>query len=149
MTIFTVPYRSRNPGHDGRTTRRGREWRTYRFEGKPTDPSRRPPQIAPYHLRLDWQLWFAAMRPTPRRQPWFYRLLVKLLERDARTESLLAEVPFEDGERPTHVRAIRYRYRYTTPEERKETGEWWHRERVGTYVHPVGLADLRTRAPAA
>ncbi|SDR34752.1 lipase maturation factor family protein [Natronobacterium texcoconense] len=125
------------------------EWRTYRFEGKPTDPSRRPPQIAPYHLRLDWQLWFAAMRPTPRRQPWFYRLLVKLLERDERTESLLAEVPFEDGEQPTHARAIRYRYQYTTPEEREETGDWWRRERVGTYVHPVSLEELRTRAPAA
>ncbi|ELZ05108.1 lipase maturation factor family protein [Natrialba aegyptia] len=122
-------------------------WREYRFKGKPTDPERRPPQIAPYHLRLDWQLWFAAMAPTPRRHPWFLRFLGKLLEGDAETLSLLAEDPFAGSERPAHVRAVRYRYRYTTPEERAETGRWWHRERVSSYVHPVSLTDVRRRAP--
>src|SRR5207244_3850321 len=34
-------------------------WREYEFRGKPTDPRRRPPQWAPYHLRLDWLMWFA------------------------------------------------------------------------------------------
>ncbi|MFC6767779.1 lipase maturation factor family protein [Natrinema soli] len=120
------------------------EWRSYRFKGKPTDPERRPPQVAPYHLRLDWQLWFAAMSPTPRRSPWFPRFLGKLLEADAETLALLAEDPF-DGESPTHVRAVRYRYRYTTPEERSESGRWWSRERVGTYVQPVSLEELRGR----
>ncbi len=38
-------------------------WREYEFKGKPGDPTRRPPQIAPYHLRLAWQMWFAAMGP--------------------------------------------------------------------------------------
>ncbi|QSX00266.1 lipase maturation factor family protein [Haloterrigena alkaliphila] len=124
------------------------KWQTYRFTGKPTDLERRPPQIAPYHLRLDWQLWFAAMAPSPRRSPWFTRLLAKLLEEDEQTRTLLAEDPFEGREAsPTHVRAIRYRYRYTTPEERAETGRWWERERVGTYVAPTSLEDLRLRGP--
>ena len=35
-------------------------WREYEFKGKPGDPQRRPPQLAPYHLRLDWLMWFAA-----------------------------------------------------------------------------------------
>jgi hypothetical protein len=122
------------------------EWQPYRFEGKPTDPERRPPQVAPYHLRLDWQLWFAAMSPTPRRSPWVLRFLVKLLEADAATLDLLAGDPF-DGEPPAHVRAVRYRYRYTTPEERAASGRWWSRERVGTYVHPVSLEELRGREP--
>ncbi|WP_226004297.1 lipase maturation factor family protein [Natrinema salinisoli] len=122
------------------------EWHSYRFKGKPTDPERRPPQVAPYHLRLDWQLWFAAMSPSPRRSPWFRRLLVKLLEADDETFDLLAAAPF-DGEPPTHVRAIRYRYRYTTPEQRAASGRWWSRERVGTYVHPVSLEELRSRDP--
>ncbi|WP_339105764.1 lipase maturation factor family protein [Haloterrigena salinisoli] len=124
------------------------EWRTYRFKGKPTDLERRPPQIAPYHLRLDWQLWFAAMAPSPRRSPWFTRLLAKLLEEDEGTRSLLAEDPFSEREEsPTHIRAVRYRYRYTTPEERDETGRWWNRERVGTYVAPASLEELRLRGP--
>ncbi|ELY94113.1 lipase maturation factor family protein [Natrialba taiwanensis] len=122
-------------------------WREYRFKGKPTDPERRPPQIAPYHLRLDWQLWFAAMAPTPRRHPWFLRFLGKLLAGDQETLALLAADPFADSEGPAHVRAVRYRYRYTTPEERAETGRWWYRERVGSYVRPVSLTDVRQRAP--
>jgi hypothetical protein len=120
------------------------EWKTYRFPGKPTDPGRRPPQIAPYHLRLDWQLWFAAMSRTPRR-PWFGRLLAKLLEGDEAVRSLLAADPFPEDP-PEHVRALRYRYRFTTPAERAETGDWWQRERVGRYVGPVSREELRTGA---
>src|SRR5439155_18020632 len=30
------------------------EWKEYEFKGKPGDPRRRPPQVAPYHLRRDW-----------------------------------------------------------------------------------------------
>mgnify|MGYP000020459943 CR=1 FL=1 len=117
------------------------EWRTYRFTGKPTDPGRRPRQIAPYHLRLDWQLWFAAMRRTPRRIPWFTRFLDKLLAGDDATIALLADDPF-DGEAPTYVRVDRYRYRYTTPEERAESGDWWVRERENTYVPPVSAEEI-------
>src|SRR5262249_51408587 len=32
-------------------------WHEYEFKGKPGNPMRRPPQVAPYHLRLDWLLW--------------------------------------------------------------------------------------------
>ena len=37
------------------------EWREYSFKGLPVDPAKMPPQVAPYQLRLDWQMWFAAM----------------------------------------------------------------------------------------
>jgi hypothetical protein len=117
------------------------DWATYEFKGQPVDPGERPPQWAPYHLRLDWQLWFAAMSPSPRRHPWFLRLLEKLLAGEEATLGLLAGNPFPE-EPPRYVRAVRYRYRYTTPEERRETGRWWHRERVGTYVRPVSTEDL-------
>ena len=48
-------------------------WREYEFKGKPGDPRRRPRQVAPYHLRLDWLMWFAAMQ-SPLQHPWFLRL---------------------------------------------------------------------------
>jgi len=123
------------------------DWETYEFPGKPTAVSERPPQWAPYHLRLDWQLWFAAMGSL-RRNPWFLRFLAKLLEADAATLSLLRTDPF-DGDAPTHVRALRYRYRYTTPAERRESGDWWRRERVGTYVEPVSRDSRRLRRALA
>ena len=118
------------------------KWEPYEFPGKPTDPSQRPRQVAPYHLRLDWQLWFAAMRPSPRQSPWFPALLARLLDADEATLSLVDTDPF-DGEPPTYVRAVRYRYRFTTPAERRETGRWWTRERVGSYVDPVSREELR------
>ena len=33
------------------------EWREYEFKGKPGDPHRIR-EAAPYHLRLDWLMWF-------------------------------------------------------------------------------------------
>lgn len=121
------------------------DWREYRFKGQPVDPGERPPQWAPYHLRLDWQLWFAAMRPQPTaRQRWLFALLKKLLAGDAATLGLLKGAPFDDP--PEQLRVLRYRYRYTTPDERAETGDWWRREGVGVYVPPLSLEDLRQGA---
>ena len=125
------------------------DWTAYEFEGQPVRTDERPTQWTPYHLRLDWQLWFAAMRPRPgRRQRWFLSFLEALLEGDDDTLSLLARDPF-DGDPPEKVRAVRYRYRFTTPEERDETGEWWTRERVGIYVPPASRSDLRSGARGA
>jgi hypothetical protein len=119
-------------------------WETYEFPGKPTDPSARPPQVAPYHYRLDWQLWFAAMSPTPQRHPWVVHLVAKLLDGDAAITSLLERDPFPEAP-PSHVRILRYRYRFTDPDERRERGRWWARERVGTYLGPVARDDPRLR----
>ncbi|WP_341854693.1 lipase maturation factor family protein [Brachybacterium sp. GPGPB12] len=44
-------------------------WQAYEFRGKPGDLRRPPRQVAPYHLRLDWQMWFLAARPGA--EPWF------------------------------------------------------------------------------
>jgi len=127
--------RAANPSED--------DWQAYEHKGQPVRTDERPPQWAPYHLRLDWQLWFAAMRPQPsRRQRWFGGLLAKLFANDPATLSLLASNPFPD-EPPEQLRVLRYRYRFTTPDERAETGEWWRRERVGTYVGPLSQADLQ------
>ena len=41
-------------------------WKEYGFKGKPGDPHRLPRQWAPYHLRLDWLMWFAALSPALR-----------------------------------------------------------------------------------
>jgi hypothetical protein len=112
-------------------------WREYDFKGKPGDPMRRAMQIAPYHLRLDWLMWFAAMS-TPAEHPWFAALLDRLLEGDPGILALLATNPFP-GRPPAYVRAVYYEYRFTTPDERRKTGAWWHRDFVGLYYPPVTL----------
>jgi hypothetical protein len=112
-------------------------WREYQFKAKPGDVRRRPPQYAPYHLRLDWLMWFAAMS-SPMYHPWFVPLVVKLLEADPATLGLLRTDPF-GGARPRFIRATLYLYRFTTPRERRESRAWWVRSRVGEYLRPVSL----------
>ena len=112
-------------------------WKAYEFKGKPGDPGRLPPQVAPYHLRLDWLMWFAAMS-SPAGHPWFTPLLARLLHNDRPTLKLLRRNPFPDAP-PVFVRARLYRYRFSTPAERRAMGAWWVRELVGDYLPPVRL----------
>lgn len=111
------------------------KWQEYEFKGKPGDPGRRPPIVSPYHLRLDWQMWFAAMSRTYRRHPWFEPLVIKLLQNDEAVLSLLRNNPFPEKP-PAHIRARLFHYRYTTPKERKQTGKWWKREYGHNYMPP-------------
>jgi hypothetical protein len=112
-------------------------WKSYEFKGKPGDPFQRPPQVAPYHMRLDWLMWFEAMAPAPQ-SGWFFNLLGKLLRGDPQTLSLLRLNPFPEAP-PRFLRAQYYLYRFTTPVERRETGRWWDRQLVGTFYGPVSL----------
>lgn len=127
-------------GTDGDPALPETRWKEYEFKGKPGDPLRRPPQISPYHLRLDWLMWFAAMSPSPDpyRYPWFVPFVRKLLEGDREVLALLRTNPFPDKP-PRFVRAGRWEYRFTTPAERRATGAWWTRERVGEYLPPASL----------
>ena len=125
-------------GTDDETVTSSTKWREYEFKGKPGDPSRRPPQIAPYHLRLDWLMWFEAFAPRPQNE-WFIAVLQRLLRGDPATLSLLATNPFPDRP-PRFLRARYYRYWFTTPEERRQTGRWWNRQLAGEYVPVITLA---------
>jgi len=113
------------------------QWRAYEFRGKPTATDRMPPQVAPYHLRLDWLMWFAAMGDYSDNL-WFVRFMGKLLQGDAGTLSLLRENPFPQGA-PRYVRAQLYRYQFTMPEERRKTGQWWKRTFARPYFPVVSL----------
>ena len=116
------------------------KWKEYEFKAKPGNPKRRPCQIAPYHLRLDWLMWFAAMLPVYDylQHPWFIMLVQKLLQNDASTLKLLAGNPFPDG--PKVIRARLYRYRLATGKERRDTGQWWIRSLAGEYLPPVSMS---------
>ncbi|MFC9994855.1 lipase maturation factor family protein [Nocardia sp. NPDC127526] len=120
-------------------------WEEYGFKGKPGAPQRMPRQWAPYHLRLDWLMWFAAISPSYAR-PWLGAFLHRLLENDPDTLRLLRTNPFRDAP-PRHVRALLYRYRFTTMHELRHQHAWWHRSLVGEYVPPLSL-DSAVFGPA-
>jgi Lipase maturation factor len=125
-------------GTDDPTPGPGAVWREYQFKAKPGDPRRRPRQVAPYHLRLDWLAWFAAMSSAGA-HPWLVTLATRLLEGDPATRRLLGRPdPFPDRP-PALVRARLYHYRFTTPAERRQTGAWWSRELLGEYLPPLRL----------
>ncbi|PYK11185.1 MAG: hypothetical protein DME61_01375 [Verrucomicrobia bacterium] len=109
------------------------EWREYEFKGKPSDVNRRPCIVSPYHWRLDWQMWFAAMSP-PDLHPWIFALVQRLLEGEKRILRLFARNPFPNAP-PKFIRADWYRYRFTKPGERG----WWTRTYVGEYLPPATL----------
>jgi hypothetical protein len=120
-------------------------WQEYEFRGKPGDPGRLPPQVAPYHLRLDWLMWFAAMSPAPR-DAWITTLATRLLEGNRDVLGLLKTTPFPDRP-PRFVRARYYRYRFTTPDERARSGAWWKRDLAGEYLPAVKIPGVVLQKP--
>ncbi|MET7733117.1 lipase maturation factor family protein [Streptomyces sp. NPDC005402] len=120
--------------------RRDSEWKEYEFKGKPGDPRRWPRQFAPYHLRLDWMMWFAALSPAYA-GAWFGTMVERLLENDPATLRLLRHSPFPADSPPRHVRARLFRYRYTTWRELRETGACWERTYVREFLPPTRLAQ--------
>jgi len=114
-------------------------WKDYPYQALPTALNRRPPQIAPYQPRLDWQMWFAAMG-TPDQYSWTLNLIWKLLHNDPGALSLLGPNPFPD--KPPHsIRAELYDYSFAQPGNLE--GNWWKREDKGPWLPPFSAADPR------
>jgi hypothetical protein len=120
-------------GTDAEVPDANAEWREYEFKGKPGDVNRRPCIVSPYHWRLDWQMWFAAMSP-PEFHPWIFEFVEKLLEGEKRILRLFAHNPFPNAP-PRFIRADWYRYSFTKPGE----GSWWTRTYAGEYLPPMAL----------
>ncbi|MEU4597886.1 lipase maturation factor family protein [Nocardia sp. NPDC023988] len=110
-------------------------WREYAFKGKPGDPRRMPRQFAPYHLRLDWLMWFAAISPAYARS-WALPLAARLLRNDPDTLRLLGPNPFPDAP-PHYVRAHLYEYEFSAPAELFGQRIWWRRTLIGEFLPPL------------
>lgn len=141
--ITRIRYEVIVEGTDEPVVTESTRWREYEFKGKPGATGRMPPQVAPYHLRLDWLMWFAAMGDFPQ-YPWFVHFVGKLLEGDPATLSLLRTNPFPDAP-PRYVRAQLYEYHFTSPGERARTGQWWRREFVRPWFPAVSLQTVGFR----
>jgi hypothetical protein len=112
----------------------GIRWRSYELRYKPGAVDRRPRFVAPFHPRLDWQLWFAALDPVGS-LGWLQALADRLRTGVPEVLALFRGNPFP-GTPPRFVRAVLYDYRFSTAEERRRTGVWWVREPEGAI--PLG-----------
>ncbi len=115
--------------HDGST------WLAYEFRWKPGRLDRAPRFVAPHQPRLDWEMWFAALRGC-RRSPWFPRFAKRLLEGSEPVLGLLASNPFPEAP-PRELRSTVYRYRFASAQLRRRTGRWWTREEPGVPLCPT------------
>ena len=110
-------------------------WQEYDFWCKPGPIDEPPCLITPYHYRVDWQIWFAAMSE-PRKHLWLVHLVYKLLAGED-VGVFFEHNPFPDAP-PRWVRISLYRYEFT--DDLSEG--WWRRERQKTWFGPVGASDL-------
>jgi len=106
-------------------------WSAYELPCKPGDLARRPCLLGPYHLRLDWLIWFAAMHDEPR-DPWVLHVVWKLLDGDRAIRRLLAVDPF-DGAAPRWVRIRRFVYHL----EPYRSATWWTRDQEQLWLRPL------------
>ncbi|MGW0601192.1 lipase maturation factor family protein [Streptomyces sp. NPDC002776] len=144
-SVSRVRYEVVIEGTDEDVPREDSDWREYEFKGKPGDPRHWPRQFAPYHLRLDWMMWFAALSPAYA-GAWFGTLVERLLENDPATLKLLRRSPFPPDAPPRYIRARLFRYRFTTWRELRETGACWDRTYVREYLPPTRLAGVSHRS---
>ncbi|MCP3666258.1 MAG: lipase maturation factor family protein [Gammaproteobacteria bacterium] len=109
----------------------GAVWKPYLFRYKPDLLDKTPAIIIPHQPRLDWMIWFVP----PRNQEmkiWFDRFMWQLSQNQPQVTGLLKHNPFEESP-PRYLRVQVFRYHFTTPEEREQTGNWWKAEYLGAF----------------
>ena len=124
---------------------RNGEWKEYEFKGKPGSIQRVPGVFAPYHLRLDWPMWFLPFSVKVSENkihlwgywPWFINFVMKLLMSDIKTLKLITHDPWH-GERPERIRALFYQYHFTPHGEKNI----WDRKLIDEYLPPLALKDM-------
>ena len=116
-------------------------WREYPFRWKPGSVNARPSFVAPYHPRLDWQMWFAALSPFGNDR-WYLAFCRALLHGSPSVRALMGRDP-HPGAPPRFVRSIAYDYHFSDDATRRATGAWWTRRELGPYGPALALVDGR------
>lgn len=105
----------------------GNTYLPYKFYFKPGPADRPPPIVAPYMPRLDWQMWFEALRAESGAEAsyWFCNFMQGLKNNQAPLTFLIQENPFAGKEGPRYLRATLKQYRFNSPPEILRTGLYW------------------------
>ena len=117
----------------------GIEWKAYEFKYRPGDPDQPPPIVIPYQPRLDWMVWFIPLHP--KHIGWFDHFLQALLDNEPDVTALLGHNPFSE-QPPRFVRVSAWHYRFTSPQQREMTGNWWQRVYLGAFAPLPGMHKI-------
>lgn len=141
----------------------GITWMELELPCKPGNVKRRPCFCAPYHYRLDWNIWFIGFKPhesmLQRRERWMFELIHKILKNntkdndsdrpwlallDGSAVDLLQQNPMK------YAKVDMYRYKMANPLwviiRELLNGEdviWWTREFEEKLIRPVQLHNGR------
>jgi len=129
--LFRVMTTTR-PGMRVQLSADGQTWVDCDFRWQVDRLDEAPGFVQPHMPRLDWQLWFEALRWEPQAlsrrvvsaSPWFLRFMQRLLDAEPAVLGLLARDPL-DGRPPQAVRACVVEHAFSTPAEREASGAWW------------------------
>ncbi|XP_069065922.1 lipase maturation factor 1 isoform X2 [Pleurodeles waltl] len=122
----------------------GAVWEEYEFRCKPGDLKRSPCVLSPFHYRLDWLMWYAALQ-TYEQNEWVIHLAGKLLAAGNRTSPLLQTNPFLGKNPPRWIRGEQFIYKFSQiGGKHAKDGRWWNRKRIGPYFPPVSISGLKT-----
>lgn len=122
----------------------GLVWHELNFRYKPGDLARAPAFVAPHQPRVDFQLWFLALRGEPRAR-YFFSLLRHLVIEPESVAELFREP--ELVLRPPRFLRIRIdRYRFSDWRTRWQKGRWWQREPMATSA-PIRAEEVRAALP--
>lgn len=116
----------------------GVTWTTYDFPYKPTRLDQAPSFAQPHMPRLDWQLWFAALRGDCRRARWYQQFATRLLQGEPDVLALLDGNPFPDAP-PRFLRSTLYDYAFTEP----GSDAWWARSNPRPFCADLTLNNGR------
>jgi hypothetical protein len=111
----------------------GDEWSPHHLHYKPGALTSTAPYVAPHQPRVDFRLWFYGLAHEGK-MPGYVASLLHHLCGNSTTVQTLFKTPLPES--PEAARVVFWRYNFTTPEERSESGQVWKREPVG---NPRGL----------
>ena len=84
-------------------------------------------------------VWFIPLHP--KHIGWFDHFLQALLDNEPDVTALLGHNPFSE-QPPRFVRVSAWHYRFTSPQQREMTGNWWQRVYLGAFAPLPGMHKI-------
>ncbi|MEE2923389.1 MAG: lipase maturation factor family protein [bacterium] len=121
----------------------GRIWKNYEFKYKLNGVHQKLSQVAPHQPRLDWQMWFAALRGTFPDRGWLPNFILRLLQNEKSVKKLLKASPYD--KKPRFIRAYIVFYEFENSDTIQNI---WKIVDERLFFGPVELNSKKSRGDA-
>jgi len=119
------------------------EWTELTFKYKPGNVKKRPSFVAPHQPRLDWQMWFAALRGDgvfqDARYRWFSMFIIRILQKSPEVWKILDPSMQKHMNATTYLRISMFEYDFAPKKE--EGDDVYVRKNLGELLPPTHLGS--------